>query len=217
MSKRTANIFDTVINLGIVLCTVAAVGYYFVPGLPAYGLTGTTCFRYFTTDSNVLLGITCLIMLVFNIRNLIHPEKSIPRAVYLIKLVGTVSTTVTMLTVVFFLGPMAAAKGGIHSYLNFFRTNVFVLHLSNPVLAIVSFLFFEKSGRFDLRSTLWTLSPTVVYSLVYLTEVIFTHKWPDFYGFTFGGNYSVAPISLIVMYLVTWVIGLVLNRLKKAN
>lgn len=217
MSKRTANILDSLFNLVIVLCTIVGVGYYFIPGFPAYGISGVTCFRYFTTDSNILLGITCLIMLVFNIKNLVHPERPIPRVIYLIKLVGTVAAAVTMMTVIFFLGPMAAARGGFHSFLNFFRTNVFILHLSNPVLAIVSFLFFEQTERFDLRSTLWSLAPTAVYSLVYLAEVIFTEKWPDFYGFTFGGNYLIAPISLLAMYLVTWGICLALNRLKKAH
>ena len=62
------------------------------------------------------------------------------------------------------------------------------------------------------RESLWTLIPTVVYSLVYAAAVIFMKVWTDWYGFTFGGKLYMAPVSGIVMYLVTLGVAAVIGR-----
>ena len=60
------------------------------------------------------------------------------------------------------------------------------------------------------------MAPTVVYSLVYLVMVVVLKAWPDFYGFTFGGNVLFGIISLIVMYFVTLVISVLLRKMREA-
>lgn len=192
-----------ILNILIVLSTVWAVGYYFFAGPDVLGSAGTGCFKYFTTDSNVLTALASLVMLVFQCRSLRDPDAAVPKPVLIFKLVGTVSVTITLLTVVFFLAPVAAAKGGWPSYLFFFTDNIFCLHLSTPLLAIAAY-WLERDERITFRNSLWALSSTVVYSIVYLVMVVFVQAWTDWYGFTFGGKLYMAPVSMIAMYLLTF-------------
>lgn len=206
-----------ILNCLIVISTALAVGVYFVSGPNALGDSGTDCFKYFTTDSNILVALTALIMLPFNLRLARHPEKEYPRWALIMKLVGTGSVTITLLTVIFFLAPIGAMNGGLQGFLFFFEGNIFALHLSTPLLAIVCFILFEREGELKKSACLWALLPTVLYSIVYLVLVAFTKTWDDWYGFTFGGKYYLAPASMLVMYLVTFAVALVLRRLRKGR
>lgn len=212
---KTRAITAFILNCLIVISTVLAVGVYFVSGPDVLGSSGKDCFKYFTTDSNILVALTALIMLPFNLRQARHPEKEYPRWALNLKLVGTGSVTITLLTVVFFLAPIGAMNGGLQSFLFFFEGNIFALHLSTPLLAIVCFTAFEREGRLPFSACLWALLPTVVYSIVYLVMVVFVGSWTDWYGFTFGGKNYLAPVSMLAMYLVTFAVAIVLRALRK--
>lgn len=211
MESKKRNAVDAVLNLVIILSTIIAVGLYFVSGPDALGSSGTRCFRYFTTDSNVLAAVAALVMLVYNVRGTKPPKWAT-----VFKFVGTVSVTVTLLTVVFFLAPMGALHGGLRGYLRFFEDSTFALHFSTPVVAIVSLLF-ERYYKLTFADTLWGLAPTVVYSLVYLVLVVFIKVWTDWYGFTFGGKLYMAPVSMAGMYLVTLGIASILRKFMTAR
>ena len=123
-----------VLHLLIVLTTAASVGSYFFGETDPLGGFGTRCFRYFTTDSNILACIGSLVYLLFT-------GKQKPRWAMLLRYAGTVSVTITLLTVIFFLGPTAAAGSkGLQGFLMFFEGNVFVLHFSTPVLSLLAVL-----------------------------------------------------------------------------
>ena len=215
MNKKTVNCIDFILNLVILLSTIWAVGYYFVGGPDVLGSTGTGCFKYFTTDSNVLVALTAAVLLFFNIRRFKNPDAPIPKWAMILKFTGTVSVTITLLTVVFFLAPTSYLKGGWESFLFFFKDNIFALHLSTPVIAIIALIFFEKEPKFRFRDCLWGLLPTVIYSVVYLVLVVFVKIWTDWYGFTFGGKLFMIPVSIIAMYLVTLLVSWVLHLLRK--
>lgn len=213
--QKTRAVAAFVLNCLIVISTVLAVGVYFISGPDVLGSSGKECFKYFTTDSNVLVALTALIMLPYNLRQARHPEKESPRWALIMKLVGTGSVTITLLTVVFFLAPIGAMNGGVESFLFYFSGNIFALHLSTPLLAIVCFAAFEREGELPFSSCLWALLPTVIYSVVYLVMVVFEKSWEDWYGFTFGGKNYLAPVSMLVMYLVTFAVAIVLRALRK--
>ena len=212
MKEKNRNITDLILNLAIIVTTVAAIGQYFAGGPDALGSSRTGCFRYFTTDSNVLAVLASLTLLPICIKRIRMPETEIPRWLLIFKYTATVSVTITLLTVVFFLAPTAAARGGIAGYFRFFEGNTFVLHFSTPALAILAFCLLEKNRKMTFRESLWTLIPTVVYSLVYAAAVIFMKVWTDWYGFTFGGKLYLAPVSGIVMYLVTLGVAAIVGR-----
>lgn len=211
MNAKNKNWADLILNVAVILCTVAAIGVYFVSGPDALGSQGTACFRYFTTDSNVLVALTSIVMLVYNIRRVRDPQTEVPRWALIFRYVGVTSVTITLLTVVFFLAPVAAIRGGFDRYFFFFKGNTFALHFSTPMIAILGFCLLEKDRKLTVRDSLWALLPTVVYSIVYLVLVVFAKVWTDWYGFTFGGQTVMIPVSMIAMYLVTWGVANVLR------
>lgn len=213
MNTKNKNILALILNILVILCTAAAIGVYFVSGPDVLGSQAAGCFKYFTTDSNVLVALTSIVMLVFNIRKVRDPETVVPRWALLFRYVGVTSVTITLLTVVFFLAPVAAIRGGFANYFRLFEGNTFALHLSTPVMAILGFCLLERDRKLTVRDSLWALLPTVVYSIVYLVLVVFVKVWTDWYGFTFGGQTVMIPVSMITMYLVTWGVANVLRVL----
>ena len=195
---------DLVLNILIVATTTWAVAQNFVGRSDVlFGNADLRCFRYFTTDSNVVAAIASLLALPWNVMQLKDPDKKLPRGLMIYKFATTVAVTLTLLTVVFFLCPTSYAQIGARAIGAFFGGDLFVLHFSTPVLAVLSAVVLERQPTLQFRHALWGLAPTVVYSAVYVDMVLFRRQWPDFYGFTFGGNPKIAPVSLTAMYLVT--------------
>lgn len=178
---------------------------------------GWVSFRYFTMLSNVLAAIAAAIVAAFDAKALVCEEENLPRWVLILKYAGTVAVTLTFVTVVVFLSPMVEAMG--YGYFSLFRNENFLLHFLSPVLAILSFVLFERIEDFKFIETLYGVIPTVLYSFVYLPMVVIGAEkggWPDFYMLTFGGRMWVAPISLIVMYGATFGLAVAERAIQKA-
>lgn len=215
MKAKTYRLIDLIFNIVIFLTTAWAVAYYFYADPDILGSTRTACFRYFTTDSNVLMAVAAAVVCVVRVLQLKDPDRTMPVWVTVLRFTGTVAVALTLLTVVFFLAPVSCLNAGIGTVPFYFAGNVFVLHLSTPVLAILSLILFDREGEITRRRSLWGLAPTVVYSVVYLVLVVFVKVWYDWYGFTFGGRLYLAPVSMIVMYAVTYGIAWVLRKLRR--
>lgn len=215
-TDKKSNLIDFILNLLIVISTIWAVRYYYVGGPDALGSTGNTCLKYFTTDSNILVGIAALIMLIFNIARFFKPDAVMPRWVSILKYAGTSAVALTFLTVVFFLGPICSIGVGIQGYLRMFEDNILVLHLTTPLLAIFSLIFFEKDNSFKLSDCLIASLPSYIYSIVYFTMVVCLKRWTDWYNFTLGGKTFMIPVALVVMYLVTFGVSVLLRKLRRS-
>ncbi len=140
--------------------------------------------RYFTVQSNLLCGVAALLMVLW-------PDE---HWAWLVKYVGTAAVTVTMLTVFLFLGP---SMGSVWPLL---RGRDFFMHLTTPIMAILSFLVYERRGM-TLGEALLGMAPLVLYGICYLYKVVFApegERWEDFYGFNKGGKW---PIAFTVMML----------------
>ena len=210
--NRIRIISDLAVNLAIAVFTVMAVYNYFSGGPDALGSVDTQTFRYFTTDSNLLMAAIALIYAGFNVLCLIRPDTVQPKWLHVLKFIGTTAVSVTFVTVVIFLGPTAAMKSGARGYFRMFEGNVFFLHFLCPVLAILSFTLLERGSRLTPAETLWALIPTLIYSVVYLIMVVLVkHPWPDFYGFTFGGKLWAIPFSMVGMYTLTFALATALR------
>lgn len=207
-------VISLILNITIVLSTIFAVGSYFTSDPDILGSTRGGCFKYFTTDSNVLCAVSALILCFFEVKQLFADQFVIPKWAVILKFTGVVSVTVTLLTVIFFLAPVSCLKGGWSNFLFYFKGNVFALHLFTPILAIISFVCFEKTVHLVAADLFWALIPTILYSFIYLYMVVFTHKWHDWYGFTFGGKLYMVPVSLVGMYLATWGIAWMLMKAR---
>ncbi|MBP5242483.1 MAG: hypothetical protein J6Z36_02190 [Clostridia bacterium] len=204
--KRLFNLASLIINMLIIYFTIDAVWYNFRGDVTRegvlFGISGWDCLRFFTVLSNMFVAIAAAIILCYNIRNVLKDEYVFPKWAMRVKFSATVAVTVTLLTVILFLGPLQVAFG--NSYFSLFGNNNLFLHLITPVLAIITLLFFERTENFEFKNTWLGLIPTVLYSILYVVMVVIIGEenggWMDFYGFTFGGNLWVTPFSLLIMY-----------------
>lgn len=205
MSRRS-NIISFLCNLAnVVFTAVSVLGFFVSTGSGNMQVAGAKCFMFFTIDSNILAAAASLFMCVLSVKNFKADKTEIPKWLSLFKFTGTTAVTVTFSTVIFFLGPTMG-------YGLMFVGSSLYLHLINPLLCIISYAFFEKSEALPLKYSLLGVLPTAIYGAVYVVMVVFTEKWPDFYGFNTGGFWFV---SLPVMLAATYLFAFCLWKLHK--
>ena len=153
-------------------------------------------FRYFTVQSNAFCAAAALLLCLF-------PDAA---WAWTLKFVATAAVTVTMLTVLCFLGRL-------YGYRALLQGSDLIMHLINPLLALVSFCGFERRGlRFPLL--LAGLIPVLLYGAHYFYRILLCapeKRWEDFYGFNRGGRWY---ISLPAMLSATLLICLGLAALQ---
>jgi len=182
---------SVIINLAIVLINIVCVIFALTVMKPKL------LFRYFTTLSNVLCALSSLVTAIFALRG------ALPLWVVLFKYVGTAAVSVTLLTVFLFLGPVSGQWKKLLSGADLF------FHLICPLLAIVSFCFFEKT-KFAFGWAALAVAPVVLYGALYLYKVIYApseKQWEDFYGFNRGGKW---PLSVALMFLLGCAVAVLL-------
>lgn len=191
-------------NLAVVIGTFLSVQVYFRARDGKTGpQNGLHAFRYFTTLSNVFAGITSLILLIRERPALSGQTAALTDDVLFLKFLSTTAVMVTLLTVLFFLGPSMGygfllAREGLY------------LHLIGPLLCFAGFCFLEKGAGFPKAAAFAGLLPTALYGAVYLYQVVLKGEerggWEDFYGFNKGGKW---PVSIAAMLTGTLLIALV--------
>ena len=175
---------------------------------------GLYSLKFFTVLSNLLLGAASLAYAVCFAR-FMRTGARVPHWAYLLKFAGTVATTVTLMTVLLFLGPTLGYP------LMFVGGNLW-LHLIIPVAGIVEFVFFDVQYSLSFKETLVGVVPTLLYGIAYCANILingvgtrpYTNDW---YGFAIWGL-QYMPVVFLVMLLATWLFA-VLIRLgnTKAN
>ena len=162
--------------------------------------------RYFTVDSNMLVGLASLLFAIEERKKIKDGRRIIPTGFYIFKFVATVAVSVTFLTVFLYLGP--ASDGGIKSML--VNSNLF-FHLIIPVLCIFNFTFLERTNKIDKKYILYGLLPTILYSLFYLVNILLhvenskVSTEYDWYWFVQNGLWMaviIIPVMLIFTYLI---------------
>lgn len=207
-----------ILNLCLALLEVLA-PIWMSSGLVGGVLTtsGAEMFKFFTIDSNVLMGIIALFT-ALQLRQVIRGQREdLSTACYVWYLAGTVGVTLTMLVTVFFLEPTMAPQFGLFAL---FAGSNFLLHLFNPLLAIVTFTVFEKTRKIPFRHTLTGIVPMVLYAVFYLANCMrhavngMVDIAYDWYGFLAGGVKTVW-IVIPAIFLFTWLISIALWRLNR--
>ena len=195
LKNRSRQIISLVLNVIIVVFTVRSILQFFIPiGGDETFLFGAIAFEYFTVLSNIFIALISIVIAVFNVINLVKDTDYLPLIVERIKYVSCCAIGVTMLTVIFFLGPTQG--WGIMYY----GVNLY-MHLLSPLLAIASFLLFEAKPNRKFYETTYGILPVLVYGIVYLINVIPLQNWADFYGFNNGGYWYISfPLMLAASY-----------------
>lgn len=129
-------------------------------------------FLYYTIQSNIEIGIICLVSLLF-----IFSKKEIPSILYSLKFIFTVAITLTGLVFNFILYP--ASIFSTHP-LNPLSTANFFTHIFVPILSLIDFFAFD----YKLKITKKTFLLGLITPLIYFIFVMFCTK----VGIRFSGN-----------------------------
>lgn len=216
MEAKKRNVIALIINSIIVISTFTIMINGVVKGASSgqvgENMVGLGYFKPYTIDTNVLNGIVSLMMVSFNIYNLIENKDELPRFLVVGQLISTVGVTVTFLTVIFFLSPMQYINNG--GFIWLFRDDMFFFHFLNPILSIINFVYIDRKYHLSNKEIFIGMLTTILYSFVYAYYVLIKKSWSDFYGFTFGGKLYMGLISIFIMYLVTFLISYLLVKLN---
>ena len=205
------------LNIAIVILVLLAsifmfAGIKFMPDKTLLELSKVEMFKFYTVDSTILLGIISLIISIYEIKLLKNKINEIPKTVYILKFIATSGITLTMLVTLLFLVP----QYGIYAM---YSNNNLFLHLIVPLLALISYIFFEKYDNKYSYSILGII-PMFIYSIYYMSQVLIhindgglTIKY-DFYGFL-QGNLNNIYIVIPIMYLFSYLIATVLITFNK--
>ena len=204
-----------------ILVTIATIfmftGFHFMTDDLLLEAKGIELFKFFTVDSNLIIGIMSLLFAYFEYQIIKGKRKNIPSKLYIIKYIATIGVLLTFLVTVLYLAPFSP-KG----FFSMFQNSNLFFHLIIPILSLITFVFFEKTDKIKFKHTFLSLIPTLAYSIFYVA-IILTHLEDgkialtyDWYGFAQGGL-KVAILVFIFIQVATYIVGLsiwFLNRRK---
>lgn len=184
-------------------------GWDFMRKENALSSIGLDIFRFFTIDSNVLMGICALVVAIAQLQVLTGKASEVSTIIYAIKLMGTSAVMLTFLVTVFFLVPQFEKP-----MILFYNSNLF-FHLVVPLVSLLSFVLFEREANLPLSYSLLGALPTVIYAIYYISS-IFKHlkngqvdRKYDFYNFL-NGKKEAAPIAASIVILISYLISLLI-------
>ena len=154
--------------------------------------TGDNRFRYFTNISNFTVGIFSLATSVLLILSVIKGKIIYPKYFHIAKFYGLTMTTLTFIAVICVIAPLTSFQemyGGVR----------FITHLVVPVIAVVSYLFFEDHIEFPWKWSLLGAVPSFIYSVIYIINVVFLKTWPDLYQVNQRGLWYLFVIFAVVV------------------
>ena len=204
----------------IVFTVICVVGFFTRGGDGNMEVVGFTAFKYFTVDANVLAAVAALFMLPWSFRTMLGGTRAMKKGVMRLKFVGTAAVTLTLLTVLFLLGPKYGYGLGVkYGYGVMFDGNNLFMHLITPLLMIISFCCAECRGEMRFKDTFLGLIPTVLYGAVYALEVLIVKGWSDFYFFNDGGKWYIYMPAMVVgsyvICLLIWLLRRVCDTISK--
>ena len=125
-------------------------------------MSGTSVILYYTIQSNIWIGLTCLI---FAIALIVQANKNtivIPKWLYLIKFIFVVAITLTMIVFWTLLAPTLMIPSYLFSLSNLFS------HTLTPLAALITFIGFDsRKQRLSIKESLLSLV-TPVYYLIFV-------------------------------------------------
>ena len=155
--KRYISLFYNFIT--IVLVVVAIISIY-MGSVGALSDNKLEAFKYFTVQSNIFVGITSILSIIFIIK-----DKEIPGWLFYLKLASATSVTITFSVVIFYLAP-------VMGFLLLYMGANFLMHLVVPLLAIFEIIFFTPRKELKYRLSLFSMLPVFIYGVFYLTNIV---------------------------------------------
>ena len=174
--------------------------------------------RYYTVDSNILMGLSAAVTACAQRAVLSGRRASLPIAVRVLKLAGVTAVALTMLVTVFFLAPTS-----LLGFSSLFRGSNLYMHCVIPLLSIFVFLFWERDGDIPRRYSAYAVVSVAVYAAFYIANCALhltdgaVSRYYDWYGFAAGGLVKGCLLVLPLLLLCAYGIGLLLWRLNRGG
>ena len=193
MNKRKIAI---VLNIIIIVLELISFGY-------AYGATNRLNLEYYTEDSNLLALVCSSIFLYYLIRN-----RKIPKWLHRFKLITTICLSITFLVVIFILVPM---KG--YDYYGLLVDGIFIYHHTLcPLLAIITFLFFDNLKLYQKKDVFIGLSFTFIYAAIVLTlNILQIMEGPYPFLMVYKQSVFVSILWVIIIIGLAFIIAIILR------
>ena len=194
--KITHKNTNIIINLLIVILEI--IGFVLV-----FKELGITSLEYYTEDSNLLLLISSIIILIY-----ISKNKELPLWFKSFRYIAIVSTTLTLIIVLTVL----SWTTDLGLYYLLFHESMLYHHTLCPVLAILSFVFVE---RYDNLHTIHGLYFTAVYGIIMIIlNALKIVEGP--YPFLLVHNQPIihSIIWTALIFAITYAIALILKKVN---
>lgn len=163
-------------------------------------------FKYFTFQSNILVGIVALLYAYFQWQIIKKKRDKIPHVLVVFNHVAVTAVGLTFVIVVAFLAP---GYGYDKMYNN---ANLF-FHALVPITAIINYLFFEKEAKIRFVETLFAIIPSFLYGVVYFIAVVSLNAYGDltidFYGFGKDGPF-IGALNFLAVMAIAYTFGVFL-------
>jgi|GEM_PF-3471834 len=214
MSIKTKAVISIILNVVMTVTTIGIViSYFFTKNFLIR--TNQEIFWYFTTDSNLFVGLAGLVTAAYDVQILRGKRTVIPKPVILFKFAGVVAVMIVLMTCLAYLAPR-------YGFGFIFGGTFFHMHLGAPVMAFVSFCFFETGERLGLWEAQLAHIPCIVYAVVYFVMVNAIGEanggWRDLYHFNDNSTWYIAAILLTVQEIILLLVTrLVYNAGKKRD
>ena len=157
---------------------------------------GAAALKFFTVDSNILMGITAVIAAVLKIKR----KGELPRWALALYLVAAASVMLTFLVVALILAPFVPT-----GYFSLFLKYNFFFHFFVPVLGAVDFIFFEDGRKLRFRACFLAIIAVALYGVYYIVPLMLTaapdgtvNAARDWYMFFRLGTKMLVPVILII-------------------
>ena len=189
------------INIAIGIIAPLAWLYLAFMGKGSFMSAGFRTLRYFTILSNLFAAYTSWLLVI----------KGVSHQINVLKYISTLGVTITLFTVISFLGL-------IFGYKMMFSGASFYLHLVVPVLAILDFLFFDED-TYTRKEKLYTLVPLLIYGTFYLSNILINGvgvrpNSNDWYGFARWGL-PIGFVLFIVLVIINYCLTIILYKIKR--
>lgn len=143
MKANSSRKIDLILNVLIVIMEIISLVY-------CINTYGNKMFMFYTIDSN-LIALLASFLIIINTKN---------KFIKLLKYISTCMLMVTFLVVIFVLVPTISAKAMIFTMPMPFH------HVLCPILAFISYIFFEKTPKLEKKYALYAIIPTIIYAII---------------------------------------------------
>ena len=168
---------------------------------------GLGSLKYFTVDSNLIMGAAALNLVLQDRAVLRSVREEVPASAVRLYYAGAVSVTLTFLVTVLFLSRIFGL------WVLYVGAN-FWMHLVVPLLGLFVFCVYVRDCRIDVKDSLTALVPLGIYAVYYVGMILkygLEDPRTDWYYFCFAGIRTL-PVVLIVIFFVTWGTALLMRK-----